>query len=148
MTDERSVLDDPRPEGREPFPAEQVPLLMRVFEQTEAVAAVLAYTVYAEGVMQSDATFGVWLDEALAHEEKLETLCQLAERLHPLVAPNYYLDLMLISPRDATLWQMATEHGDSIFMREEEAIQAQLHLAQTLPPITDDERQIDVMRVM
>jgi len=57
-------------------------------------------------------------------------------------------DLMLITPRDAMLWQMATENGDPIFARDEEDIQAQLHLLQTLPPISDDERDIDVMRVM
>jgi hypothetical protein len=148
MTDERSFLDDPRPEGREPIPAERVPMLVSVFEQTEAVTVALAFTVRAEGVMQSDATFGVWLDESLAHEDKLETMRQLAARLHPIVNPDYYLDLMLITPRDAMLWQMATENGDPIFARDEEDIQAQLHLLQTLPPISDDERDIDVMRVM
>jgi hypothetical protein len=143
-----SFLDDPRPEGREPIPAERVPMLVSVFEQTEAVTVALAFTVRAEGVMQSDATFGVWLDESLAHEDKLETMRQLAARLHPIVNPDYYLDLMLITPRDAMLWQMATENGDPIFARDEEDIQAQLHLLQTLPPISDDERDIDVMRVM
>jgi hypothetical protein len=123
-------------------------MLVSVFEQTEAVTVALAFTVRAEGVMQSDATFGVWLDESLAHEDKLETMRQLAARLHPIVNPDYYLDLMLITPRDAMLWQMATENGDPIFARDEEDIQAQLHLLQTLPPISDDERDIDVMRVM
>jgi len=88
MTDERSFLDDPRPEGREPIPAERVPMLVSVFEQTEAVTVALAFTVRAEGVMQSDATFGVWLDESLAHEDKLETMRQLAARLHPSSTPT------------------------------------------------------------
>jgi hypothetical protein len=114
----------------------------------EAVKVALAFTVRAEGVMQSDATFGVWLDEALSYEDKLETLRQLAARLQPIVYPDYYLDLMLITPRDAALWQMATENGDPIFARSEEDIRAQLHLLQTLPPISDDERDIDVVRVM
>ena len=148
MTDERSFLDDPRPEGREPIPAERVPMMVRVFEQTDAVTVALAFTVRAEGVMQSDATFGVWLDEALAHEDKLETMRQLADRLHPIVHPDYYLDLMLITPRDAMLWQMANENGDPIFAREIEQIREQFHIVQTLPPISDDERDIDVMRVM
>jgi len=148
MTDERSFLDDPRPEGREPIPAERVPMLVSVFEQMAAVEVVLAFTVRAEGVMQSDATFGIWLDESLAHEDKLETMRQLAARLYPIVSPNYYLDLMLITPRDAMLWQMATENGDPIFARDEESIQAQLRILQNLPPISDDERDIDVMRVM
>jgi hypothetical protein len=148
MTDERSFLDDPRPEGREPIPVERVPMLVSVFEQTEAVEVVLAFTVRAEGVMQSDATFGIWLDESLAHEDKLETMRQLAARLLPIVSPDYYLDLMLITPRDAMLWQMATENGDPIFARDEESIQAQLRILQNLPPISDDERDIDVMRVM
>jgi hypothetical protein len=123
-------------------------MLISVFEQMAAVEVVLAFTVRAEGVMQSDATFGVWLDEALHHEDKLETMRQLAARLLPIVSPNYYLDLMLITPRDAMLWQMATQNGDPIFARDEESIQAQLRLLQTLPPISDDERDIDVMRVM
>ncbi|MFN7015584.1 MAG: hypothetical protein ACK4P5_00265 [Fimbriimonadales bacterium] len=148
MTDERSFLDDPRPEGRMPIPAERVPMLIRVFEQMEAVSVVLAFTIRAEGVMQSDATFGVWLDESLPHEDKVETLRQLAARLHPIVSPDYYLDLMLITPRDAMLWQMAMENGDPIYARDEEAIQAQVALLRTLPPISDDERDIDVMRVM
>ncbi|MCX7926075.1 MAG: hypothetical protein N2554_09725 [Fimbriimonadales bacterium] len=148
MTDERSFLDDPRPEGRAPIPAERVPMLVSVFEQMEAVSVVLAFTVRAEGVMQSDATFGVWIDEALPHEDKVETLRQLAARLHPIVSPDYYLDLMLITPRDAMLWQMATENGDPIYARDEEAIQEQIALLQTLPPVSDDERDIDVMRVM
>ncbi|MCX7992752.1 MAG: hypothetical protein N2651_03680 [Fimbriimonadales bacterium] len=148
MTDERSFLDDPRPEGREPIPAERVPMLIGVFEQMEAVSVVLAFTVRAEGVMQSDATFGVWIDESLPHEDKVETLRQLASRLHPIVNPDYYLDLMLITPRDAMLWQMATENGDPIYARDEEAIQGQIALIQSLPPISDDERDIDVMRVM
>ena len=148
MTDERSFLDDPRPEGREPIPAERVPMLVSVFEQMAAVEVVLAFTVRAEGAMQSDATFGIWLDESLAHEDKLETMRQLAARLYPIVSPNYYLDLMLITPRDAMLWQMATENGDPIFARDEESIQAQLRILQNLPPISDDERDIDVMRVM
>ena len=148
MTDEHSILDDSRPEGREPIPAERVPMLVSVLEQMEAVKVALAFTVRAEGVMQSDATFGVWLDEALSYEDKLETLRQLAARLQPIVYPDYYLDLMLITPRDAALWQMATENGDPIFARSEEDIRAQLHLLQTLPPISDDERDIDVMRVM
>ncbi len=148
MTDERSFLDDPRPEGRMPIPAERVPMLIGVFEQMEAVSVVLAFTVRAEGVMQSDATFGVWLDESLPHEDKVETLRQLAARLHPIVSPDYYLDLMLITPRDAMLWQMAMENGDPIYARDEEAIQAQIALLRTLPPISDDERDIDVMRVM
>jgi len=148
MTDERSLLDDPRPEGREPIPVERVPMLVSVFEQMAAVEVVLAFTVRAEGVMQSDATFGIWLDESLAHEDKLETMRQLAARLLPIVSPDYYLDLMLITPRDAMLWQMATENGDPIFARDEESIQAQLRLLRTLPPISEDERDIDVMRVM
>lgn len=148
MTDERSFLDDPRPEGREPIPAERVPMLISVFEQMEAVSVVLAFTVRAEGVMQSDATFGVWMDEGLPHEDKVEHLRQLAARLHPLVNPDYYLDLMLITPRDAMLWQMATQNGDPIYARNEAAIQGQIALIQTLPPISDDERDIDVMRVM
>jgi len=148
MTDERSLLDDPRPKGREPIPAERVPMLVSVFEQMAAVEVVLAFTVRAEGVMQSDATFGIWLDESLAHEDKLETMRQLAARLLPIVSPDYYLDLMLITPRDAMLWQMATENGDPIFARDEESIQAQLRLLRTLPPISEDERDIDVMRVM
>ncbi|MCS6918480.1 MAG: hypothetical protein NZM28_01775 [Fimbriimonadales bacterium] len=148
MTDERSFLDDPRPDGREPIPAERVPMLISVFEQMEAVSVVLAFTVRAEGVMQSDATFGVWMDEGLPHEDKVESLRQLAARLHPLVNPHYYLDLMLITPRDALLWQMATENGDPIYARDEEAIQGQIALLQTLPPIQEDERDIDVMRVM
>lgn len=148
MTEERSFLDDPRPEGREPIPAERVPMLVSVFEQMEAVSVVLAFTVRAEGVMQSDATFGVWLDEALSHEDKVETLRQLASRLYPIVSPKYYLDLMLITPRDAMLWQMAVENGDPIYARDEDAIRAQIALLQSLPPITDEERDIDVMRVM
>ncbi len=88
------------------------------------------------------------VDEALAHEDKVETLRQIAARLHPIVSPDYYLDLMLITPRDAMLWQMATENGDPIYARDEEAIQRQIALLQTLPPIRDDERDIDVMRVM
>jgi len=148
MTDERSFLDDPRPEGREPIPVERVPMLISVFEQMAAVEVVLAFTVRAEGVMQSDATFGVWLDESLHHEDKLETMRQLAARLHPIVHPDYYLDLMLITPRDPMLWQMATQNGDPIFARDEATIRAQLRLLQTLPPISDDERDIDVMRVM
>ncbi len=148
MTEERSFLDDPRPEGREPIPAERVPMLISVFEQMEAVSVVLAFTVRAEGVMQSDATFGVWMDEELPHEDKVEHLRQLAARLHPLVNPNYYLDLMLITPRDAMLWQMATQNGDPIYARDEATIQGQITLIQNLPPISDDERDIDVMRVM
>ncbi|MFN4033873.1 MAG: hypothetical protein ACK4ME_09735 [Fimbriimonadales bacterium] len=148
MTDERSFLDDPRPEGREPIPAERVPMLISVFEQMEAVSVVLAFTVRAEGVMQSDATFGVWMDEGLPHEDKVESLRQLAARLHPLVNPDYYLDLMLITPRDDMLWQMATRNGDPIYARDESVIQGQIALIQTLPPINDDERDIDVMRVM
>ncbi|MFN7161920.1 MAG: hypothetical protein ACK4NB_02540, partial [Fimbriimonadales bacterium] len=82
------------------------------------------------------------------HEDKVEHLRQLAARLHPLVNPDYYLDLMLITPRDAMLWQMATQNGDPIYARNEAAIQGQIALIQTLPPISDDERDIDVMRVM
>ncbi|MDM7460605.1 MAG: hypothetical protein P3X24_003010 [bacterium] len=148
MTEERSFLDDPRPEGREPIPAERVPMLISVFEQMAAVSVVLAFTVRAEGVMQSDATFGVWVDEELPHEDKVEQLRQLAARLHPLVNPDYYLDLMLITPRDPMLWQMATQNGDPIYARDEATIQGQIALIQTLPPISDDERDIDVMRVM
>ncbi|MDW8106619.1 MAG: hypothetical protein RMK45_03960 [Armatimonadota bacterium] len=148
MTDQRSFLDDPNPEGRAPMPEDCLPAVIDILEQTAPVLAVLAFKVHAEGVMRSDATLGVWLDEALTHEDKIETLRQLAARLAPLISPNYYLDLMLISPRDRALWQMATEHGDLIFARDEQTLQAQVALIQTLPPFNEDERDIDVMRVM
>lgn len=148
MTNERSFLDDPRPEGREPIPAERVPMLVSVFEQVEAVEVVLAFTVRAEGVMQSDATFGVWLNEDLSHEDKVETLRQIANRLHAVVTPNYYLDLMLLTPRDELLWEMATENGDPIFVRDEASLRAQLERVAQLGPIGEDERDIDVLRVL
>lgn len=148
MTDEHNFLDDPRPEGREPIPAEMVPLLIHAFEETESVALVLAFTVRAEGIMQSDATFGVWLDESLSHEDQVETLCEIANRLHAVVTPNYYLDLMLLTPRDELLWAMATENGDPIFVRDEQAIQAQLERVAQKGPISDEERDIDVLRVL
>lgn len=148
MTDERSFLDDPRPEGREPVPADSVPMLVNIFEEMEAVVVVLAFTLHAEGVMQSDATFGVWIDESLQHADKLEALRQLAARIHPIVSPNYYLDLMLLTPRDPALWQMATAHGDPVFARDEAFLQEQLRVMEALPPLSEDEREIDVMRVM
>lgn len=148
MTEERHFLDDPRPEGREPIPAEMVPLLLSAFEEVEDVALVLAFTVRAEGVMQSDATFGVWLNEDLSHEDKVETLRQIANRLHAVVTPNYYLDLMLLTPRDELLWEMATENGDPIFVRDEASLHAQLERVAQLGPIGEDERDIDVLRVL
>lgn len=148
MTDERSFLDDPRPEGREPIPADSVPTLVSIFEEMDAVVVVLAFTLHAEGVMQSDATFGVWIDESLPHADKLEVMRQLAARMHPIVSPNYYLDLMLLTPRDPALWEMATTHGNPVFARDESFLQAQLGVLQAMPPISEDEREIDVMRVM
>ncbi|GEM_PF-825116 len=148
MAEERSFLDDPNPEGRAPMPVERLPMLLSIVEQMDEVLVVLAFTVHAEGVMRSDATFGVWLDESLSHEDKIETLRQLAARLYPVVSPDYYLDLMLISPRDSALWQLATENGDLIFSRDDETLQAQAAIIQSLPPFDEDERDIDVMRVM
>ncbi len=148
MFEERHFLDDPRPDGREPIPAEMIGDLIPIFEDLEAIQLVLAFTVRAEGVMQSDATFGVWVDEALPHEDKVETLRQLASRIQPMLEPDYYVDLMLVTPRDAQLWMMASEHGDPIYAREEEDIQRQIELLSQLPPIDEEERDIDIMRVM
>ncbi|MDW8050963.1 MAG: hypothetical protein RMJ83_00605 [Armatimonadota bacterium] len=148
MNEQRSFLDDPNPEGRAPMPADRLPAVIEILEQTTPVLVALAFTVHAEGVMRSEATFGIWLDEALSYEDKIETLRQLAERLAPLVSPDYYLDLMLLSPRDRALWQMATENGDLIFARDEQTLQAQIALIQAMPPFNEDERDIDVMRVM
>jgi hypothetical protein len=148
MATEQNFLDDPRPEGRFPIPPGHIPLLEAIFSQTPEVEMVLAFTVRAEGVMQSDATFGIWLREDLSHEDKLETMRQLAQAFHPIVAPNYYLDLMLVSPRDHALWQMAVENGDIIYVRQEEEVAQQLEQIFQQPPISDDERDIEVMRVL
>lgn len=148
MFDEQPFLDDPRPDGREPIPADLIEEFIPIFEGIEEIMVVLAFTVRAEGVMQSDATFGVWMDEALAHEDKVETLRKLASQMQPHVSPDYYVDLMLITPRDAPLWQMAAEHGDPIYARDEAVIQAQIQLLSQLPAVAEDERDIDILRVM
>ncbi len=148
MFNEQPFLDDPRPEGREPIPPDMIDELIPLFEGLNEILVVLAFTVRAEGVMQSDATFGVWIDEALAHEDKVEVLRQLASLVQPLIEPDFYVDLMLITPRDAQLWMMAAEHGDPIYARPEEEIQSQIQLLSKLPPVEDDERDIDIMRVM
>jgi len=148
MANETNFLDDPRPEGRQPIPPGHIPLLEAIFSETPEVEMVLAFTVRAEGVMQSDATFGIWLREDMAHEDKLETMRQLAQAFHVIVEPNYYLDLMLLSPRDHALWQMAVENGDIIYVREEQAVAQQLEQILQLPPLPDEERNIEVMRVL
>ncbi|MEN3002406.1 MAG: hypothetical protein ABDI19_11280 [Armatimonadota bacterium] len=148
MINEPNFLDNPRPEGRLPIPHGHIPLLEAIFSQTPEVEMVLAFKVWAEGVMRSEATFGIWLREDMNHEDKLETMRQLAQAFHVIVEPNYYLDLMLISPRDRLLWQMAVENGDIIYVREEEAVAQQLAQIFEQPPIADEERDIEVLRVL
>ncbi len=145
---DKIVLDDPRPNGREPIPSSRVPELVEVFAGVEDVLAVVAFTVHAEGVMQSDATFGIWVREDLAHEEKVDTLREIANRVAPLIAPNYYLDLMLLTPRDDQLWAMAIENGDAIYATSQERLEEQYAIAAQLGLIDEDERDIDVLRVL
>ncbi len=148
MEPKKSLLDDPRPDGREPIPSSFVPELVEVFASVEGVLAVIAFTVHAEGVMQSDATFGVWVREDWDHAEKVDTLREIANRVAPLVEPQYYLDLMLLSPRDDQIWAMALEYGDAVYMSDKQEIDQQFAIASQLGLIDENERDIDVLRVL
>jgi hypothetical protein len=66
-----------------------------------------------------------------------------------VVTPNYYLDPDVVDIRgDELLWEMATENGDPIFVRDEASLRAQLERVAQLGPIGEDERDIDVLRVL
>lgn len=148
MEPEKSLLDDPRPDGREPIPSSFVPELVEVFASVDGVLAVVAFTVHAEGVMQSDATFGIWVREDWDHAEKVDTLREIANRVAPFVDSKYYLDLMLLTPRDEQIWAMALEFGDAIYMGDQQEVERQFGIALQLGLIDENERDIDVLRVL
>lgn len=143
-----NFLDDPRPFGREPIPVDRIPLMEAVFDQSPEVQMVIAFTVQAKGVMQSEATFGIWFDDKLSHVDQVESMRRLAEVFHTLVDPHYYLDLMLLSPQDTTLWSLALNYGDVIYARGEEVYRRAQEEVVPLEALQEPERDIEVLRVL
>lgn len=144
----QNYMDDPRPDGREPIPVDRLPLMEAVFDQIPEVQMVLVFTVSAEGVMQSEATFGIWMDDAIARADQIETMRRLGEVFHTLVDPNYYLDLLLLSPQDAALWSLALTYGDVIYARDETVIAQAQETVLPLDQLEEPIQAIEVLRVL
>lgn len=141
-------LNDPNPQGRNPVPEDHIPQVIAIFQRITSVQMAVVFVVNAENVLQSGAMFGVWLDEEMAHEDKREILRQLAASLHEVVHPDYYLDLMLISPRDPELWNMVLVSGDVTYLRDHEVHRRLTENDLDYTPIAEEERELEVVRVL
>jgi len=148
MMEATTDLNDPNPQGREPLPEERVPKVIAVFKRITSVQLAVVFIVNAENVLQSGAMFGVWLDEEMVHEDKREILRQLAASLHEAVQPDYYLDLMLISPRDPELWNMVLVSGNVTYIRDHEVHRRLTENDLDYTPIAEEERELEVVRVL
>lgn len=141
-------LNDPNPQGRNPVTEDRIPQVITIFQRITAVQMAVVFVVNAENVLQSGAMFGVWLEEEMAHEDKREILRQLAASLHEVVQPHYYLDLMLISPRDPELWNMVLVSGDVTYIRDHEVHRRLTENDLDYTPIAEEERELEVVRVL
>ncbi|MCW5934081.1 MAG: hypothetical protein KIT45_07240 [Fimbriimonadia bacterium] len=148
MLEQTIDLNDPNPEGRNPIPESYLPELIPVFQQMPEVKIVVALTVNIDDVLQSEAMFGIWVEESLPQEDKLEVLRRLGAALHDLTHPNYYLDLMLMSPRDEELWYTFLGNANLIYAQSETLLRQVENGELDYPPFDDEERDIDVLRVL
>lgn len=148
MMESVTDLNDPNPQGRSPLPEVRMPQVMTIFKRITSVQMAVVFVVNAEDVLQSGAMFGVWLEEEMAHEDKREILRQLAASLHEVVYPDYYLDLMLISPRDPELWNMVLVSGDVTYLRDHEVHRRLTQNDLNYTPIVEEERTLEIVRVL